>query len=107
MSARKRTAKSKSNRKPTPLDEETSAKVIGEYVALGKVTEGEIEAIENEATVDARGAALTFRVSEILGIPDAFEMAPRFQKPFAALRLVFGLARDALAETSGTATEAR
>lgn len=83
------------------LDEETSALVIAEYLAIEKVETREIAFLEEKAPpghwLNPREIALTFRVSEVLDIRDCFEMAPRFRTAFALARAVVGAAREVAA----------
>jgi hypothetical protein len=73
--------------KPKVLDDEASARVLAEYLVLGEVKASEINFIENgKRGLNYREVALTFRVSELLGIRDCFEMGPRFREVFAIVR---------------------
>jgi hypothetical protein len=74
--------------RPIRLGDALSASVIAEYLAI---TEDEI--LNDDALVVSSGRylsprhiAMTFLVSDILGVRDAFELAPRFQSVFASLR---------------------
>jgi hypothetical protein len=69
-----------------PLDEETSARVIAEFLAIGHVETREIESILHTTHASFRQIALTFRISDVLGMPDAFEIAPRFRAAFKFMR---------------------
>lgn len=73
--------------KPTLLDEETSVRVIAEFLAIGDVETREIDSIlHSTRAMSPRQIALTFRISEVLGMPDAFEIAPRFRAAFEFMR---------------------
>jgi len=80
---RKPTAKA-----PRPLDEQTSALVLAEYLSLEKVETEEIDRILDDVPhgLSHREIAITFRISEVLGVPVAFEMAPRFRLALARAR---------------------
>lgn len=83
----KRTKSTKSTKRtPTKLDEKTSAIVVAEYMAIEHVDAKELEVITGDAPnrgLTLREVALTFRVAEVLGVPPAFEMAPRYQVALA------------------------
>lgn len=90
-------AKSKPVNKVRVLDEETSAIVIAEYLAIEDVKTEELDFIEPEAPergLSYREIALTFRVSETLAIPSCFEMAPKYRLAFARARLVMQALKD-------------
>jgi len=72
--------------KPVLLDEKTSAHVITEFLAIGHVETREIKSILHTKHASFRQIALTFRISDVLGIPDAFEIAPRFRAAFEFMR---------------------
>lgn len=73
--------------KPVLLDEETSARVIAEFLVIGDVETREIDSILHTThAASFRQIALTFRISEVLGMPDAFEIAPRFRAAFEFMR---------------------
>ena len=77
----------KTKNKPRQLDETTAACVIAEYLAITQVKTAEIERVsQHGGSLSCREIALTFRVSEVLGIPDAFAMPRRFQLAFARAR---------------------
>lgn len=81
--------------KPRLLDEDASARVLAEYIAIGDVETSEIDSImEVERALSYRELALVFRVSEVLDIPAPFEIAPRYAEAFARARLLMR-ARDA------------
>lgn len=83
----KSAAKKPSANTPTPLDEDTAAHVIAEYLSIEKVETAEIDAIMNDGhSLSNREIAITFRMSEILKIPDGFAMPPRFQLALARAR---------------------
>lgn len=72
---------------PKPLDEETSALVLAELLVLGDVKESEIAFISGtDRALSYRQIAITFRIADVLGIPDAFEIAPRFAEVFGDAR---------------------
>lgn len=88
--------------KPTArvLDEETSALVIAEYLAIENVKTREIDTIMDGPKgrgLSNREIAITFRVSEVLGVPVAFEMAPHFRIAFERARALM----TALTATEG------
>jgi hypothetical protein len=69
------------------LDDETSARVLAEFLVLDKVEECEIDAIMGVPHgLSYREIAISFRIADVLKIRDAFEMAPRFRVVFTALR---------------------
>jgi hypothetical protein len=77
---------------PKVLDEETSARVLAEYLVLENVKESEINSLEKKGhALSYREIALAFRVSEILSIRDPFTMAPRFARAFATQRALMRL----------------
>lgn len=81
----KKLQRSKTNKQ---LDWETSALVLAEYLTLDKVETREINAILDDVPhgLSNREIAITFRIADTLGVPDAFRMAPRLSVVFAALR---------------------
>ncbi|MDQ3295833.1 MAG: hypothetical protein M3619_04565 [Myxococcota bacterium] len=80
----KKTASTTKAKKPTRLDEKTSALVIAEYLAIGKVTTKEIDEImDGSRPLSPREVAVAFRVSEVLDIPAPFTIAPRYRLAFA------------------------
>lgn len=100
------TKSKKPNCAPKVLDDEASARVLAEYVALEDVSARDIDKITKSSRgLSYREIAITFGISEVLGIPDAFALAPRFRAGFALQRAV----RRALASRpneheSGTAS---
>lgn len=90
MSKSRSKKKPKKPARPKPLDENTSALALAEYFVLGKVDVGEIDAILEEPKHDCspRDIAITFRISEVLGIDDQFVLAPRFEGALETLRLI-------------------
>jgi len=78
--SRKPTAKA-----PRLLDEETSAHVVAEYLAIENVETKEIDQVLDGPRPDGlshREIALTFRISEQLDMPPAFAIAPRYRLAF-------------------------
>ncbi len=72
---------------PKPLDDKTSALVLAEYLVIEEVAEREIDTILKVSRgLSIREIALTFRITDALGGPDAFKMTPRFQSMFAVVR---------------------
>lgn len=92
--AKSRTSKAKPAKSGRPrkkavktLDEKTSAFVLAEYLGIEDVDVQEINAIVDDGVANGyRGIAITFRVSEVLGVPDCFEIAPRFRTAFERAR---------------------
>lgn len=76
--------------RPKLLDEQMSALVLAEYVALGTVAESEIAEVLDENRgrrgLSNREIAIMFRIAELLGAYDAFRLSRRFAGPFAAIR---------------------
>lgn len=74
--------------RPKPLDDKTSALVLAEFLVLGEVKGHEMAFLETSGPtpLSNRQIAITFRIADVLGIPCAFEMAPRFRDVFAMLR---------------------
>lgn len=72
---------------PTLLDDETSARVLGEFLVLEDVKEEEVDAVlKVKRGLSPREIAITFRIADVLKMPDAFAMAPRFADVFARAR---------------------
>jgi len=94
---------------PKLLDEETSARVIAEYLSIEEVAEPEIDAILNRGTARGpRDIALTFRVSEVLHIPAPFLIAPRYAYAMSRARQhIMFLKVIAEREATAAQTEAR
>lgn len=85
-----KTAGKKTKIKPKQLDEETSARVIGEFLAIWKVGKRDIDALlEPGRKLTYREIALSFRVASALDVPDAFAVAPRFRLGFEMVRKVW------------------
>jgi hypothetical protein len=94
--ARQKTVTKRTEKRRPNLDEETSALVLAEYLALGDVKTGEVDTILNEPrSLSIREIAITFRMAEVLEVPDAFAMAPKFEAPFRAVRAAVGRAQEA------------
>lgn len=84
---KKRTKRTKTAIAKQQLDDETSALVLAEYLVMGDVTVDEIKFIEEVGgPLSYRQIALTYKVSDVLGIPACFEMAPRFHDVFEDAR---------------------
>lgn len=62
---------------------------------IGEVETREVDSILHTThAASFRQIALTFRISEVLGMPDAFEIAPRFRAAFEFIRSLLRAAQS-------------
>lgn len=93
---------------PRPLDEETSAIVIAEYLAIENVKTKEIDRILDDGHkphgLSYREIAITFRMSEMMDVKPAFKIAPRYRLAFTRaqgyLKMLGAAVAAAAAETT-------